>query len=318
VVVTGWSDGRITWPLCRASGLAVLSVSRSKMNWPVQSVMNRRTPSDIGGARVALPCSTGVAPWALDAWTQKAADDLSWTASVSKGCAMYPALLIVVAVMAQHDNEAERLFRHMEERLSKAKSLECVFEVKAAVGQGSDFRGRLLVAEGNKLRMETEGKWRGAITKMVVISDGAKLAAETGGTRKDLSKKVPKSLHQEVVRVLTYVGVRMLGRGVIVPEAPEGQETQGKRFANRLTATGLKLGKKERLNGRDAQVIEYETKLEGEDDVPTATLWLDTKTKLPLKRTLTDKQGGKLIYTETYLKLAVGGKIDEKEFKLPK
>jgi outer membrane lipoprotein-sorting protein len=205
----------------------------------------------------------------------------------------------------------------MEQQLSKARALECVFEVKAEAGEGNDVKGRLLLAKGNKMRVEIEIKQKKAITKMVIISDGTKLVAKSGGARKELPN-LPKSLNHDVVRVMTHAGSRMLGGGVIVPETPKGQEAKGKRFADRLHASGFKLGKKEKLNGRDAQVIEYELKLEGEDDSAAAAVWLDTRTNLPLKRILTDKKGGKLIFTETYTKMTVGGKIDEKEFTLPK
>jgi outer membrane lipoprotein-sorting protein len=226
-------------------------------------------------------------------------------------------LLIVLSVLAQPDNEAERLFQRMEQELAKARALECVFEVKAEAGEGTDFKGRLLLAEGNKMRLEMEGPQRGARTKMVVVSDGTKLVAAAGGARKELPE-LPKSLNREVVKVLARAGGRMLGRGVITPEPSEGQEAKGKRFADRLHPSGFKLGKKERLDGREAQVIEYELRVEGEADSPTVAVWLDTKSNLPLRRTLSDKRGSKLIYAETYTKMMVGGKIDEKEFELPK
>jgi outer membrane lipoprotein-sorting protein len=220
---------------------------------------------------------------------------------------MHHSLLIILSVVAEPNNEAERLFRQMQQALSQARTLDCVFEVKAEVGNGNDFRGRLLLAEGNRMHLQMEGQRKGALTKMAVISDGTKLVAETGGARKELPN-VPKSLNQEIVTVMTQAGGRMLARGVIVPEAPEGQEAKGKRFADRLRASGFKLGRKEKLNERDAQVIEYKLQLEGEDDSPAAALWLDTQTNLPIKRTFTDTKSGKLVYTETYPKITLGRK----------
>jgi outer membrane lipoprotein-sorting protein len=227
------------------------------------------------------------------------------------------SLLLALFVLAQPDTGAERLFQRMEQELATAKAVECVFELKSEAGEGVDFKGRLLLVEGNKLRLEMENPKQGARTKMVVVSDGTKLMAAAGGARKELPE-LPKSLNQEIVKVLAHAGGRMLGRGVIIPEPSEDREAKGKRFADRLQPSGFKLGKKEKLDGREAQVVEYELRVEGEADSATIAVWIDTKTNLPLKRTLSDKKGGKLIYTETYTQLSVGGQLDKKEFELPK
>ncbi len=99
----------------------------------------------------------------------------------------------------------------------------------------------------------------------------------------------------------------------------EGYQPEfGKPFAELLHVSGFTLGKKEKLNGRVAQIIEYELKFSGFNDSVAVVVWVDTKTNLPLKRMESDKKDGKLDYTETYTKLTLGGKIDEKKFELPK
>jgi hypothetical protein len=50
-----------------------------------------------------------------------------------------------------------------------------------------------------------------------------------------------------------------------------------------------------------------------------ATVWVDVKTHVPLKRLLTAKVGDQeLKVTKTYSKVVVDGKLDAKTFELPK
>ena len=56
-------------------------------------------------------------------------------------------------------NEAEKAFRAMEEKLAKAKTLECFLEIKCDFGgpMGTEtlsYKGLLLLDEGNKARQE--------------------------------------------------------------------------------------------------------------------------------------------------------------------
>lgn len=49
------------------------------------------------------------------------------------------------------------------------------------------------------------------------------------------------------------------------------------------------------------------------------TVWLDAKSKLPLKREITMKHDNRAItLTETYSTLALDEKVDEQRFELPK
>src|SRR5581483_1800247 len=86
----------------------------------------------------------------------------------------------------------------------------------------------------------------------------------------------------------------------------------------------FKLGKKEMVGKQEAQVVEYKTVPKQQADTPfMLTVWLDTKTHLPLKRVavlVLTKDNRKATYTstETFTKLELDGKIDAKQFELPK
>jgi outer membrane lipoprotein-sorting protein len=218
---------------------------------------------------------------------------------------------------AAKENAAERLFRQMQKKLSEANLIECVIETKPGPGQGVPCTTRLFLADGNKLRLEMDPPPRGAeFPRVVCISDGTKLVAKTGGDRRE--SDVPKSLNQEALKVLTLAGVGNMWFKVVDPVTQDGFNTEGNRFAAKLYPSGFTLGKKEKVNGRAAQIIEYELKQSESDDSSAAAVWIDTKTSLPLKLMLTERKGGKLYHTETYTKLTLGGKIDKKKFALSK
>lgn len=85
-----------------------------------------------------------------------------------------------------------------------------------------------------------------------------------------------------------------------------------------LVVTGARLGKKEKASGREAQQVEYAVSVRGVKGPLTATVWVDVKTNLPLKRALTlDAGKERVTVTETYTNLTLDGKIADKEFALP-
>lgn len=211
---------------------------------------------------------------------------------------------------AQATNEAEKLFRQMEGELSKARTLECVFEGK--VQPKGSLKGSLTFAEGNKVRVEysldIEGDRQVTAT---VVSDGAKVVKVLNGkepepvfeaSTEDVPLK-PQSHREMMLRSFA------LGGGNTVLEL----------CAFELKVSAFKLGKKEKLDGRDAQSIEYEVTVEGAGSISTA-VWLDAKTTLPIKRvTSIDKGAGeKYTVTETYTNLTLNKNIDAKKFELPR
>jgi outer membrane lipoprotein-sorting protein len=82
------------------------------------------------------------------------------------------------------------------------------------------------------------------------------------------------------------------------------------------------LGAYERRNPagtHNTQAVDYQVTLPG-NTTAKATVWIDTETKLPVKRELgLEKNGaeeGRI--SETYSTFAVDGKIDAKMFEVPK
>ena len=93
---------------------------------------------------------------------------------------------------------------------------------------------------------------------------------------------------------------------------------------NLFRVSDFVLGKEEKIGERNAQVIHYKLVMDNgrfshpPSDTADTTVWLDTETKLPLKRVLTSKNGSEsLRITETYL-IRISGNIDEGKIEQPK
>src|SRR5207247_2149211 len=82
----------------------------------------------------------------------------------------------------------------------------------------------------------------------------------------------------------------------------------------------LKLGAKEMVGKREAQVVQYRLEDKDSKDSAVVSLWIDTKTHLPLKRLIVGEKTGKnddIRITETYSVFTVDSKLDGKLFEIP-
>src|SRR5581483_9543836 len=114
-------------------------------------------------------------------------------------CAMFVPLVLLLALPGAEPNDAEKIFRQMEEKVMKAKSVECAGEMKAEIDADGTIqtlpRKYTLCAEGNKGRMEmTIGS---GTHKIIYIADGTKMATAVDGKSEE-PKDNPK--FSEVLR----------------------------------------------------------------------------------------------------------------------
>jgi len=80
--------------------------------------------------------------------------------------------------------------------------------------------------------------------------------------------------------------------------------------------TNFKLGAKEMVGNRTAQVVDYQLDFKGK--TAKMAVWIDAKTLLPLKRVAALDQGGQMFrFTETYSAFAIDPNLDPKLFEIP-
>src|SRR5437588_358194 len=92
------------------------------------------------------------------------------------------AVLAVGAVPAQ--DGAEALFKRMEQAILKADTVDLKFETtieQPGSNPPRSMKGRLLIAPGNKSRVEMEVKAREQTTAVALVSDGTKRRTTRAG-----------------------------------------------------------------------------------------------------------------------------------------
>jgi outer membrane lipoprotein-sorting protein len=211
------------------------------------------------------------------------------------------------------ENDAEKMFRNMEEKLAKAATLELVFEGKLEVEEGKESStirrdGSLLLAEGSRMRLEIKEEAKAETTWRLMVSNGARMKVLDKGSDPQV-QTVPKSGNSEVLTWVTRAGL-------LLPQMPlpDVEVTDGK---DRYSVSDFRLGNKEKVGERQTQRLEYQLVVKGHPGTFAVTVWLDTKTDLPVKRLITFRMPGHMAtLTEGYTKLTLNGEVDGTKFEL--
>jgi outer membrane lipoprotein-sorting protein len=227
---------------------------------------------------------------------------------------MLISLVLVMALHAEEKNEAEVLFGQMEMKLLNAKTTETDFEAKFERGRmGGSFKGELLLGEGNKLRFEMSGELGGKMAKSTRVSDGAKMVIMESD--KPTVTKDAVNVQNDILRA----GLARTGPGALLFFGFMKELPADFKADEHFKVSDFKLGKKEKVGEKEAQIVEYQLAMKGIPEKFAVQVWVDTKSNLPLKRELTLKFGeSKFAISETYPKVELDGKIDSKKFELPK
>ena len=218
-------------------------------------------------------------------------------------------LLLVPAVSLAQGNDGEKLFRQMEDKVMKAKTLKAVVAVEynqPGVGPGKmTISGQL--GEGDLCRVEIRGDAGGKVYILTIVSDGTKAQMEQQG------KVKPAPSPKELGKLLRGAHARFgpIGAGWVFKLRP-GEPTD---IDKTMGVSGFQAGAAEKVNGRDTKVVEYNFELSNTKKSGKVKLWIDAQTMLPAKRVIT-LDGGEM--TETYNEFTVDAKIDPKTFELSK
>ena len=175
---------------------------------------------------------------------------------------------------------------------------------------------KVAVAVGNKAKFTIMIDADGQKQTMEAIADGSKTVHIRGGKR-DEPKDTPRNMAAGFAVITTRMGIAVLS----IRKEGEDQFKADKFDKDKfMPLSDFKLGKKEKVGDKETQAVEYLIALEGQDGEKfPVTVWIDTKTNLPVKRVMViDKQNMKTTVTETIKSYKVDEKIDPKTFELPK
>jgi hypothetical protein len=217
------------------------------------------------------------------------------------------------------ENEAEKLFRAVEKKISDARAFQVTVEIKIIAerekgkDQGGRLKGSLILTKDNKARLTVRGKVAGEAMDREIVSDGKHIAWKDNLPEPPALAKqtIPRKLHARLSALMTRAGVYGISESIAVANG-YGEDIPAS--VQRVDAWDFKVGAAAKVGGRDARVVRCKVGRKGEG-AGQATLWIDAKTLLPLKYVIGDRNNH---VTEIYHEFTLDPKIEARAFALPK
>jgi outer membrane lipoprotein-sorting protein len=225
------------------------------------------------------------------------------------------ALLWCPVSTVQAQDGAQKLYEAMAQKLDKAKAYKFSFIMDAKESERPiKVSGTVVAAAANRLKLTVEGQDGKRQLKGVVVGDGKTLALQFEVDGQVQLKTRP--VHDKFLG--TFTGY--ISRAGMFAAVEGGLRAQDGDPASELQLSGFKLVGKEKVAGRECNVVQDQIARGDAKVSGTGKLWLDTKTNLPLKRTLELNREGKveLRATETYNNWELDSQLPERTFTLPK
>jgi outer membrane lipoprotein-sorting protein len=217
-------------------------------------------------------------------------------------------LILMTAPAKSQESEAEKLYRAMEKKILAAESLALEFNSEITEDDKKFVaKGTIYVAAGNKTRLDLASELFQLGGKTLIVTNGESKYAKVGNLVFAEGPFPPKG---EILLAL-------IARFGAVNAAMEKKIATAD-LARDFPVKNFKLGGKEMVGMREAHVVQYQIQNKIAGHLAEVSVWIDTKTQLPLKRAMAEKQEGKAIRTtETYGVFTVNSKLDDKLFDIP-
>jgi outer membrane lipoprotein-sorting protein len=227
-------------------------------------------------------------------------------------------LVTVLALWAGQADETEprKVYQAMVDKITAAKALKVSIEVQGTpFGQSKTadpkFKQTLWIDAGNKVRWAFEQPIKDKVDKDgLAVCDGKKLFFQSSAAKlnRDAADDFATRLTETFAKFGYWVSVAYLNDAL----DPEGKPFRG------MVASTFRLGKKEKLDGREVQAIQYAVRDKGGpvSEVGVCTLWIDIKSQLPVKLLLEGPNSFRV--QETYVDWQLDPKLDAKLFSAPK
>jgi len=227
------------------------------------------------------------------------------------------ATLMLVMVAPAQKNEAEELFRKMEDKVHKAKSIQYESETVVEGPEKMSMVVKATLAEGNKANMSVTAEVDGKKVGVQGVSDGKKSRRKHGNEPVKM-EETPKNMNIALSSTLTRLGITGMAA---TRDSKEEDPLKADKFDKDkfIPLSDFKMGAKEKVGDIETQIVEYSIRLRKDSPAIPVKVWIDPKTNLPVKRAYeTSDRGKPSKVTETIKTLKLDEKVDEKLFELPR
>ncbi len=217
-------------------------------------------------------------------------------------------LILAAAPARAEEGEAEKLYRAMEKKIRASKSLVVEFNSQHTVDDEKfTVKGTIHIAAGNKTRLDLESELIELGGKNLIVTNGKSKYAKVGNMVFDEGPFPPET--EILLALIARFGA---SHGAMEQKIATADLDKG------FPVKNFRLGVKEMVGKREAQVVQCQIQNKEIGDLAEVSVWIDTKTQLPLKRTVAGKDKktiGDLV--ETYSVFTVDSKLDGKLFDIP-
>jgi outer membrane lipoprotein-sorting protein len=222
--------------------------------------------------------------------------------------------LVIAAVgpVPAAENEAEAMFRSMERRLRSSKTMHIRSElaITDTLGKTWSIKAALSVGEGDRVRIEVDGKLFGELVGFTSVSDGKsiKTVGISHASKSESKEESAKGAGDYFRRGLPRDGLF----GCIL-----NFEKRGGRTSDRFKLADFRVVGQEQLAKRTTKVIQFSVVETGAKDPLVSKIWLDDKTNLPSKLIVSGGKSDIASVSETYHAFTINAEVDSKLFVLP-
>ncbi len=229
-------------------------------------------------------------------------------------------MLLLLALL--QDPDPAVLLTQMEEKLAKAKTISVKFAAELSINGTSmgTWEGGFKAADANRVRISAKGKLMKELSYLLVC-DGKK--EKNVDLSRDATSAASAARRDAAVAALGRFGI---GTGLFLGFVKSGLGPHEEESAEAVKLSDAKTAGTEDVDGRKADVVTLKAALtrkagllkEVKDEV-AQTIWIDTETRLPLKRAMSVKpeKGAERVLVETYSKWSLDAALEDGDFKVP-
>jgi outer membrane lipoprotein-sorting protein len=220
------------------------------------------------------------------------------------------------ALLCAQESDAEKLFRSFEKKLKDAKAYRFEVEIDRTIaGSNLTHKGEIVVTADNKFKAVLEGKvyakdeTEAKPISGTIISDGKRRVEKftIAGESNSNDAAVPAQWTTYFTGYLAFSGAH---HGLLDEKTPHPD-----RAPDKFKLAGFQLGAKDKIGGRNAQLVEFTFDQPITGVTFKTKIWFDAETEFPLKRVV-EAPGFRVV--EQYSKWQWEPKLNSDEFALPK